>query len=158
MKVQTTKKSVMSSYVHVVSVSYDVWQEFASILRLYPTAYTAGVYGWNADVYNIGGVAVIVGYRPFGKTYDRDRLRVWRDIARLAQTDEERNKVIDGLAADMCGEEALKEHHTASARGYVSRKSAGYQEAYRGRFGIGVKVHHPSYGMTSHHHIEYYTL
>lgn len=32
------------------------------------------------------------------------------------------------------------EHHTASARGYVSRKSSGTIEKYVGRFGRGYKV------------------
>ena len=33
-------------------------------------AYTAGVYGWNADVYFIDGVYLCTGYRPFGKDVD----------------------------------------------------------------------------------------
>ena len=36
---------------------------------LEPNFYTAGVYGWNSDVYVIGYDTVIVtGYRPFGNT------------------------------------------------------------------------------------------
>ena len=30
-------------------------------------AYTAGVYGWNADIYEFGNFAIVTGYRPFGK-------------------------------------------------------------------------------------------
>lgn len=158
MKVQTTKKSVMASYAHVVSVSYDVWQELAVTLRLRPVAYTCGVYGHNADVYAIGSVAVTVGNRPFGRSYDRDRLKMWRDVACLAQTDDECQRVINGLAADMRGDEALTEHHTAAARGYVSRKGNGYVESYRGRFGIGVVRHSPRWDSTSYHYKTYYTL
>ncbi len=32
-------------------------------------AYTSGVYGWNADIYDFGGVTIVTGYRPFGKRY-----------------------------------------------------------------------------------------
>lgn len=30
-------------------------------------AYTAGVYGWNADIYEFDTFAIVTGYRPFGK-------------------------------------------------------------------------------------------
>ena len=55
----------MSAYPNVIKVGYcDIqdalkWRE--------PNFYTAGVYGWNADVYVIDCDTVIVtGYRPFG--------------------------------------------------------------------------------------------
>ena len=31
---------------------------------IYPDYYTAGVYGWNCDVYNIAGLTICAGYRP----------------------------------------------------------------------------------------------
>ena len=33
-----------------------------------PIAYTAGAYGWNADIYYIDGLAICTGYRPTGNT------------------------------------------------------------------------------------------
>lgn len=158
MKVQTTKKQIMQTNRVVIRVSQDVWQEIASALRLTPYAYTAGVYGHNADVYDVCGVAVTVGDRPFGRRYDRDRLIMWRDIARLAKTEFDRLKVIDGIAADMLGDNPFEEHHTSSARGYVSRKGTGYQEAYRGRFGIGVVRYSPRLDTTRYVYKTYYTL
>lgn len=65
MKTRITKKAIMSTYPNVIKVGYcDLqyalkWRE--------PNFYTAGVYGWNADVYVIDCDTVIVtGYRPFG--------------------------------------------------------------------------------------------
>ena len=65
MKTKITKKAIMNAYRNVIKVGYcDIqdalkWRE--------PNFYTAGVYGWNADVYVINYDTVIVtGYRPFG--------------------------------------------------------------------------------------------
>ena len=65
MKTQTTKKAIMSAFENVIRVGYcDM--ELALMWRE-PNFYTAGVYGWNADVYVIDAKTVIVtGYRPFG--------------------------------------------------------------------------------------------
>lgn len=35
-------------------------------------------------------------------------------------------------------------HHTATAAGYISRKVPEKLEEYKGRFGIGYKVHRPA--------------
>lgn len=39
----------------------DLWGALAGID---PDGYTAGVYGWNCDVYLIGGLTICTGYRP----------------------------------------------------------------------------------------------
>lgn len=65
MKYKTTKKAVMAGYNTVISVGYCDLQKLLSCRK--PIAYTAGVYGWNADIYDIGNdVALVTGYRPFG--------------------------------------------------------------------------------------------
>ena len=54
----------MSNYNSIISIGYCDAQY---LLRgVDPIAYTTGVYGWNADVYNVDGVAIVTGYRPFG--------------------------------------------------------------------------------------------
>lgn len=64
MKIKTTKKEIMNSYNDIISIGYCDAQ---FLLRgVDPIAYTAGVYGWNADIYNVNGVAIVTGYRPFG--------------------------------------------------------------------------------------------
>lgn len=47
-------------------------------------------------------------------------------------------------------------HHTASRRGYVSRKSEGKIESYNGRFGVGYILVTPRYDTTQYVNITYY--
>ena len=55
----------MSAYRNVIKVGYCDMQD--ALKWREPNFYTAGVYGWNADVYVIDHDTVIVtGYRPFG--------------------------------------------------------------------------------------------
>lgn len=64
MKFKTTKKAVNEGYNNIICVGYADLHYLLN--QLEPTAYTAGVYGWNADIYNINGVVIVTGYRPFG--------------------------------------------------------------------------------------------
>lgn len=48
------------------------------------------------------------------------------------------------------------EHHTASRRGYISRKSEGQIEAYNGRFGEGFIVVSPRWDTPQYVDITYY--
>lgn len=65
MKTQITKKAIMNAYRNVIKVGYCDMQD--ALKWREPNFYTAGVYGWNADVYVIDHDTVIVtGYRPFG--------------------------------------------------------------------------------------------
>lgn len=158
MKVQVSFRQVKKNCGILIATGSDDRRILEKIFGE-PFGFAAGIFGWNADFFQLpGGVVVAAGYRPQGMWYAYDRLQIWHDVFRLCKTEEERDKVRYAVASDMRGDVSLSYHHAALARGYVSRKGTGYQEAYRGRFGIGVKVHNPSYGMTSHHHIEYYTL
>lgn len=65
MKTEITKKAIMNAYRNVIKVGYCDMQ--AALKWREPNFYTAGVYGWNSDVYVIDYDTVIVtGYRPFG--------------------------------------------------------------------------------------------
>ena len=65
MKTQITKKAIMSAYRNVIKVGCCDLQD--ALKWREPNFYTAGVYGWNSDVYVIDHDTVIVtGYRPFG--------------------------------------------------------------------------------------------
>ena len=65
MKTQITKKAIMSAFENVIRVGYCDMQ--SALTWREPNFYTAGVFGWNADVYVIDYDTVIVtGYRPFG--------------------------------------------------------------------------------------------
>lgn len=47
-------------------------------------------------------------------------------------------------------------HHVATQRGYVSRKTAGYIEPYKGRYGVGVRWVYPRYDTTRYCYVEYW--
>lgn len=72
MKFETTKKAVMNGFVRVYRAGYC---ELCFLLEKGDAvAYTAGVYGWNADIFDLGAlansfadVALCTGYRPFGR-------------------------------------------------------------------------------------------
>nr|DAT45262.1 MAG TPA: Pyroglutamyl peptidase [Caudoviricetes sp.] len=64
MKFKTTKKVINEVYRNIICVGYADLHYLLNLLE--PTAYTAGVYGWNADIYNINNVVIVTGYRPFG--------------------------------------------------------------------------------------------
>ena len=158
MKVQVSFKQVKANSAALVAVSDS---SLHLIQRMFgdATLYAAGIFGWNADLFQLPrGVVVACGYRPQGKRYASDRLKMWYDVYRMAETETERDAVRYAIASDMLGESPLKEHHTSSARGYVSRKGNGYVEAYRGRFGLGVVRHSPRMDSTSYHYKTYYTL
>lgn len=61
---KATKRSVMDNYNKVIEVGYCGLQNL--LRRESRSAYTTGTYGWNADVYDFGDVAIVTGYRPFG--------------------------------------------------------------------------------------------
>lgn len=61
MKYKTTAKAVKEGYHTIVSVGYCELQCLLSYKS--PIAYTCGYYGWNFDVYDIDGIAIVTGYR-----------------------------------------------------------------------------------------------
>ena len=93
-KFKTTKKTIMSTNAKVYKAGYcDLDQLFK---YRDADAYTCGVYGWNADIYQIGNVVIVTGYRPFGKLIDYELIRKYNELARAVndkyQNDYEANK------------------------------------------------------------------
>ena len=64
MKTQTTKKYINNIASNIIKVSYCDLQHLLSYEH--PVYYTAGVYGWNADIYYLWDAVIVTGYRPFG--------------------------------------------------------------------------------------------
>lgn len=65
MKYQTTKKDVVSGHSHCIKVGYCDLQNLLNCGAA--SAYTCGVYGWNADIYDVSyGACIVTGHRPFG--------------------------------------------------------------------------------------------
>lgn len=66
MKVQVSQRQIMSNYFAVIEVGYCDLQ----YLLTYEDAryYTAGVYGWNANLFEVPNTnrIIVTGYRPFG--------------------------------------------------------------------------------------------
>ena len=70
---QITQKQIMNSFKHVIRAGYCEYQsELAGLQRNW---YTAGIYGWNADIYVLDHDTVLVtGYRPFGERMDHEKV------------------------------------------------------------------------------------
>ena len=65
MKTKRTMKDIRTQYPAIIKIGYNRLQDLLCIDD--PVAYTAGVYGWNADIYPVSsGVAICTGYHPFG--------------------------------------------------------------------------------------------
>lgn len=81
MKKRTTKKYIMSLENKIIKVGYCELQHLLTYVE--PDFYTAGVYGWNSDVYLLGnGIVIVTGYRPFGNIKsDHTTLQRWDDLA-----------------------------------------------------------------------------
>ena len=61
MKFKTTNKAIKNNYGYIVRVGYCDLQFLLRGCDAF--AYTSGVYGWNADFYNVDGVCICTGYR-----------------------------------------------------------------------------------------------
>lgn len=80
MKFRTTQKEIKNGYGYIFSIPYC--DAYYLLQGQEPEAYTAGVYGWNADIYSRGGVAIVTGYRPFGKATPRELLKKYEEKAK----------------------------------------------------------------------------
>ena len=86
MKYRTTKKAVLNGYARVYRAGCA---ELQHLLGTYEAvAYTAGMYGWNADIYDLGAladsvydVAICTGYRPFGREIPGNLAKEYNDKA-----------------------------------------------------------------------------
>ncbi|QRG86054.1 hypothetical protein [Bulleidia sp. zg-1006] len=74
MKLKTTKKEIEKNYGKIIKVGYCRLQSLLNYKN--PIAYTCGREGWHADIYDINGIAIVMGYKPFGNiTPDYDTCR-----------------------------------------------------------------------------------
>ena len=105
MKLKTTTKE-MRQFYRILQVGYCELQFLLNAVS--PFAYTCGVYGWNADYYEIDGVLIATGYRsmPQSKnvTCDYKLVRKYDDQARSLSPDETRDllkKFIKEIKGDL---------------------------------------------------------
>lgn len=74
-KTRTTQKWLKNSFKNVYGASYN---DYCDLHYMLPDArwYTAGVYGWNADVYLLDIDTVLVaGYRPIGQMLQTEEIK-----------------------------------------------------------------------------------
>lgn len=64
-KIRVNKKDILNSYKNIIPIGYcDAYYLLSDQNKKY---YTCGVYGWNADIYEIdNSTCIVTGYRPFG--------------------------------------------------------------------------------------------
>lgn len=60
MKIKTTRKELYNKFARAYTVDCP---HLFSLADVRPFAYTCGVYGWNFDAYEVGGVLLCAGYR-----------------------------------------------------------------------------------------------
>lgn len=85
MKFKTTRKAVKENGGIILNVKYCGLQ---SLLRFKePQAYTSGIYGWNADIYDIDGLIIVMGGRPFGNYSNYDLVEEYEQKAHKIATD-----------------------------------------------------------------------
>ena len=81
MTFKTTRKQINQNYNRVISIGYCEAQYLLQGKN--PIAYNAGYYGWNCDIYDINGVAIVTGYRPWGNIRPHyDTIKKYEDEAR----------------------------------------------------------------------------
>lgn len=81
MKFKTTRNQINQNYNRVICIGYCEAQYLLSGKN--PIAYNAGYYGWNYDLYDVKGVAIVTGYRPFGNIHpDYKIIKKYEDDAR----------------------------------------------------------------------------
>jgi hypothetical protein len=109
MTFKTTKKQVMAIYRKTICISYCDLQYL--LARKNHIAHTEGVYGWNANIYDMGnGVAIVTGYRPFGNIYPNYDLvseynkRARELICNYSLSYDEQKKALDSLINEFIGE------------------------------------------------------
>lgn len=73
MKTKVTKSAVKNNFNIILSIGYCDLQYLTYYQR--PFAYSAGVYGWSCDYYDINGVCLCTGYSPIGSDVDYKLMR-----------------------------------------------------------------------------------
>ena len=83
---QLTMKQVKAMYNNVIELGYC--EAYYLLKHRNRMGYTAGVYGWNADIYGFVNTAIVTGYRPFGnikvnreivKDYEQRAERIYKE-------------------------------------------------------------------------------
>lgn len=96
MKFKTTKTAINTGYYYKICIGYCDLQYLLNYEN--PVAYTCGVYGWNANIYDISDITgynacIITGYRPFGNIH--------ADYTRNKVAEEKAEKIVHDYKRDI---------------------------------------------------------
>lgn len=105
MKFKTTRKAIVNGFVNVKCAGYC---DLQNLLRNHePIAYTAGVYGWNFNVYDVYGVTICTGYRNMPgpllegiREYEAKAAAIWSWENETPFT--EKQKQVENLLKEFC--------------------------------------------------------
>lgn len=79
MKLQTTKKAINSNFSKIIRIGYCDLQNLLEYST--PFAYSAGLYGWACDYYEIDNVCISTGYQPIGKHVNYELIKEYETKA-----------------------------------------------------------------------------
>ena len=96
MKFKTTKTAINSGYYYKICIGYCDLQYLLNYEN--PVAYTCGVYGWNADIYDLNDITgynacIVTGYRPWGN--------IRADYIRNKAAEEKAEKIVHDYKRDI---------------------------------------------------------
>lgn len=93
MNIKLTKTDLKNNFGVIVSCGYCALQSLLSIKNR--VGYNKGLYGWNFDAFDFGGVGLITGYRTRGAdiSLSVDFCKCWNERASNA-TFEERKQIL----------------------------------------------------------------
>lgn len=96
MKLKTSARTIAQNSRRIASIGYCEAQYLLKYKA--PFAYSSGVYGWNADYYDLGDVVIATGYRslPASKNVkcDYKLVREFDDRASKAKTAQENESIL----------------------------------------------------------------
>ena len=85
MKLQTTKKAINNNFSEIIKIGYCDLQNLLEYSG--PFAYSAGLYGWSCDYYEIGNVCISTGYQPIGESVNFELIREYETKAEKIRYD-----------------------------------------------------------------------
>lgn len=96
MKLKTTKSAVKENYYYILSVGYCDMQRLLNYEKAF--GYSAGIYGWACDYYEIDGVCISTGYQPLSDKnmkHDYNLLREYEAKAEGKTREERRSLLVE---------------------------------------------------------------
>lgn len=107
------RKQIKGMYKNIIKIGYCELSELLAYTK--KMGYTAGIYGWNADIFELDWNTVIVtGYRPFGninpdytiiRKYNKEARKLKNETKSFRQLTIELNKLIENFKNEVIKEE-----------------------------------------------------